>query len=125
MSQSVNLLVYQLYHKKCELLLKQPEIRFAGFLDSMGNLIAGGFKEGILPLNDESERRKLHIETVLRGKIEQEFNYDLGSVAYSATRRNKVVTFTFPIDGKVLFVSTQLNVDIDKTANKIIEISGI
>ncbi len=44
MSQSVNLLEYQLYHKKCELLLKQPEIRFAGFLDSMGNLIAGGFR---------------------------------------------------------------------------------
>ncbi len=125
MSKSVNLLVYQLYHKKCELLLKQPEIRFAGFLDSMGNLIAGGFKEGVFPLNDESERQKLHIETVLRGKIEQEFNYDLGSVAYSATRRNKVVTFTFPIDGKVLFVSTQLNVNIDKTANKIIEISRI
>jgi len=124
-SKSVNLLVYQLYHKKCELLLKQPEIRFAGFLDSMGNLIAGGFKEGVFPLNDESERQKLHIETVLRGKIEQEFNYDLGSVAYSATRRNKVVTFTFPIDGKVLFVSTQLNVNIDKTANKIIEISRI
>ena len=125
MSKSVNLLVYQLYHKKCELLLKQPEIRFAGFLDSMGNLIAGGFNEGVIPLNDESERRKLHIETVLRGKIEQEFNYDLGSVVYSATRRNKVVTFTFPVDGKVLFVSTQLNVDIEKTANKIIKIIGI
>ena len=125
MLKSVDLLVYQLYHKKCELLLKQPEVRFAGFLDSMGNLIAGGFKEDIMPLNDESERQKLHIETVLRGKIEQEFNYDLGSVAYSATRRNKVVTFTFPIDGKTLFVSTQLNVNIDKTANKIIKISGI
>ena len=125
MSESVNLLEYRLHHKKCELLLKQPEIRFAGFLDSMGNLIAGGFKEGIQPLNDESERRRLHIETVLRGKIEQEFSYDLGSVAYSATRRNKVVTFTFPANGNVLFVSTELNVDIDKTANKIIEISGI
>ncbi len=125
MLKSVNILVYRLYHKKCELLLKQPEIRFAGFLDSMGNLIAGGFKEGIMPLNDESERQKLHIETVLRGKIEQEFDYDLGSVAYSATRRNKVVTFTFPVDEKVLFVSAELNVDIEKTANKIIKIIGI
>jgi len=125
MFQSVTILEYRLYHKKCELLLKQPEIRFAGFLDSMGNLIAGGFKQGIIPLDDESERRKLHIETVLRGKIEQEFNYDLGSVAYSATRRNKVVTFTFPVDEKVLFVSSQLSVNIDKTAKKIIKICGI
>jgi hypothetical protein len=91
----------------------------------MGNLIAGGFKEGIIPLDDESERQKLHIETVLRERMEEEFNYDLGSIFYSATRRNKVVTFTFPVDGNVLFVSTQLYVDIEKIANKIIKISGI
>ena len=125
MSQSVNLHEYQLYHKKCELLLKLPEIRFAGFLNSMGNLIAGGFKEGVIPLDDESERQKLHIETVLRERMEEEFNYDLGSIFYSATRRNKVVTFTFPVNGNVLFVSTQLYVDIEKIANKIIKISGI
>jgi Family of unknown function (DUF6659) len=104
MSQSVNLLEYKLYHKKCELLLKQPEIRFAAFLNSMGNLIAGSFREGVKPLHDESERRKLHIETVLREKIEQEFNNDLGSVVFSATRRNKVVTLTFPMNGNVLCV---------------------
>ena len=68
MLQSVNLLEYKLYRKKSELLLKEPEIRFAGFLDEMGNLIAGDFKEGITPLHDETERRKLHLETGLRAK---------------------------------------------------------
>lgn len=125
MYQSVNLLEYKLCHKKCELLLKEPEIRFAGFLDEMGNLIAGGFKDGVVPLHDETERRKLHMETVLREKIGQEFDYDLGSVEFSSSRRKKVVTFTFPFDEKFLLVSTQLDVDIDKTAQKIVNICRI
>ena len=125
MLQSVNLKEYHLCHQKCNLLLEESEIRFAGFLDSMGNLIAGGFKDNVTPLHDESERRKLHIETVLGIKTTQEFDYDLGSVDYIASRRKKVITFTFALNDKVLFVSTESNVDIEKTAQKIIKIYGI
>ena len=125
MLQSVNLKEYQLHHQKCGLILQEPEIRFAGFLDYMGNLIAGGFKDGITPLHDESERRKLYIEIVLGVKTTQEFDYHLGSVDYIAARRKKVITFTFALNDKVLFVSTKSNVDIEKTAQKIIKICGI
>jgi len=122
MFQSVNLKEYQLYRHKCNLLLQESEIRFTGFLDAMGNLISGGFKNDVIPLHDESERRKLHIETVLGIKTKQEFDYDLGSVDYIATRRKKVITFTFTLDDRVLFVSTETNVNIEKTAQKIIQI---
>lgn len=124
-SQSINLNEYYLYQKKCNSILKEPEVRFAGFLDPMGNLIAGGFKHGITPLNDELERKKLHLETVLREKIQHDFNYDLGSVEYTATRRKKVITFTSEIDNRVLFVSTFPNIDIEKTASKILGICEI
>ena len=125
MLQSVNLKEYQLYHQKCNLILQEPEIRFAGFLDLMGNLIAGGFKDGVTPLHDESERCKMYMEIVLGVKTSQEFDYDLGSVDYIASRRKKVITFTFTLNGKVLFVSTESNVDIEKTAQKMIKICGI
>ncbi len=125
MYKSVNLLEYKLYHRKCDLLLQETEIRFAGFLDTMGNLIAGGFREGVTPLNDESERIKLHMETLLRVKTEQDFDYDLGTVEYSVSQRKKVITFTFAFDSKVLFVSTETNVEIEKTAQKIIKICSI
>ncbi len=49
MIQSVNLQEYQLHHKKWELLLQDHEIIFAGFLDNMGNLIVGGFKDRVTP----------------------------------------------------------------------------
>lgn len=125
MFQSVKLKEYFLYHKKCDLLLKETEIRFACFLDPLGNLIAGGFKDGVIPLHDESERQKLQIETVLRSKTEQEFDYDLGKVEYSVSRRKKVITYTFDFGEKILFVSSELDVDIENTAQKIIRISGI
>ncbi len=125
MLQSINLNEYQLHHQKCGLILQEPEIRFAGFLDYMGNLIAGGFKDGVTPLHDESERRKLYIEIVLGVRTTQEFDYHLGSVDYIAARRKKIITFTFALNDKVLFVSTKSNVDIEKTAQKIIKICGI
>ena len=122
MYQSVNLQEYYLYHQKCKILLEEPKIRFAGFLDFMGNLIAGGFKEGVTPLHDESERRKLHIETVLRARTEQDFDYDLGQVEYSVSRRKRVITYTFVLGDKVLFVSSEPTVNIEETAQKIIKI---
>ena len=111
--------------EKCELLLKEPEIRFAGFLDMMGNLVVGSFHDDVTPLKNEDERKKMFIEAVLRIRTRQDFNDNLGPVSYAAARRKNVVTFTFPLDEMVLFVSAEPNVDIDKTAQKIMNICSI
>ena len=117
---------YDLFARKCDLLLQEREIRFSGLLDPMGNLVAGKFKKGIEPLKDESERRKMFIEAVLRVKTRQEFDQDLGPVRYAASRRDNVVMLTFPVLGNhVLFVSAEPDVDMDKIAKKIIKICGI
>ena len=110
---------------KCELLLKEPEIRFAGFLDMMGNLVVGSFRDGVKPLKNEEDRKKMFIEAVLRIRTRQDFDENLGSVDYAAARRKNVGTFTFPVDGKILFVSTEPDVDIDKTAYKIMDLCSI
>ena len=109
------------YQQICDLLTKEPEIRFAGFLDFMGNLISGKFREDVKPLKNEDERKKMFIEAVLRIRTRQEFDENLGPVQYAAARRDKVVTFTFLVDEKVLFVSADPNVDIDLTAKKILK----
>ena len=111
------------YHKICDLLTKEPEIRFAGFLDFMGNLDIGKFREDVEPLKNEDERKKMFIEAVLRIRTRQEFDENLGPVKYAAARRDKVVTLTFLVDDKVLFVSADPNVDIDLTARKILKIA--
>jgi len=110
------------YDQKCELLLKEPEVRFAGIIDKMGNLIAGGTKDGIKALEDETERRKMFMEVALRVTTRSDFDQSLGEVEYSASRRKKVVVLSFPLGKEILLLSTDKNVDIDKTASKIMKI---
>lgn len=111
--------------QKCEALLKEPEIRFAGFLDMMGNLLVGAFRDGVKPLKNEEERKKMFIEAVLRIRTRQDFDENLGPVYYAAARRQNVVTFTFLVGDKVLFISAEPDVDIDKTAHKIMKLCSI
>jgi hypothetical protein len=113
----------QSYQQKCDLLIKEPEIRFAGFLDYMGNLVVGKFREDVMPLKNEDERKKMFIEAVLRIRTRQDFDDNLGRVEYAAARRTNVVTFTFLVDDKVLFVSADPDVDIDVTARKILKLT--
>ena len=108
--------------QKCQAVLDLPEVRFAGFLDYMGNLIVGDFKKGVIPLKNETERKKMFVEAVLRIRTRQDFDDNLGAVEYAAARRKKVVTMTVPFEKKVLFVAAESNVDIDKTARKILEL---
>ena len=115
--------LYEAFTKKCSQLLEENEIRFAGLLNPMGNLVAGGFKKGIEPLKDEVERKKMFMEAVLRVRTRQDFDDNLGPVRYAASRRDAVVMMTFPVlNNHVLFVTTEPNVEIDKTAKKIMGI---
>jgi hypothetical protein len=108
--------------QRCHEILELPEIRFVGFLDYMGNLIVGDFKSGVIPLKNENERKKMFIEAVLRIRTRQEFDENLGQVEYAAARRKNVVTITIPLEEKILFIAAEANVDIDKTARKILDI---
>jgi len=116
---------YYAYEQKCKLLLNFDEIRFAGLINSMGRLVAGGFKEGIIPLEDEPERRKMYMELALRVSLRKDFDYSLGQVKYSASRREKAVMISFPVNNNVLMISAEPDVDIDKTAKKILKKIGL
>jgi hypothetical protein len=116
---------YWIYDQKCKKLLDYEEIRFAGLINNMGRLVAGGYKTGISPLEDDAERKKMYMELALRVSMRKEFDYSLGPVKYAASRREKVVMLSFPLNSNVLLVSAEPNVDIDKTANKIMKQVGL
>jgi len=116
---------YQKYQRIYEELLKEPKIRFAGFVDYMGNLLIGDFRTGVTPLKEESERHKIFLEVALRVKTREDFDYDVGPVKYAASRRSKIVMMTFPLKNKILLVSSEPDVKIDIMAKKIITICGI
>ena len=110
---------------KCNRLLQEDEIRFAGLINSMGRLVAGGFKEGIIPLEDEAERQKMYMELALRVSMRTEFDYSLGPVKYSSSRRDKAVMMSFPINNNVLMISAETTVDIEQLAKKIMKVCGL
>ena len=111
--------------QKCDTLLKESEIRFVGLINPMGRLVAGGFKSCIDSPEDEAERQKMYMELVLRVSMRKDFDYCLGKVRYSASRREKAVMMSFPIGSFVLLISAEPNVSIDKTADKIIKTLGL
>ena len=116
---------YSIFQQKCDILLLEDEIRFAGLINSMGRLVAGGFKEGITPLEDEAERQKMYMELALRVSMRMEFDYSLGPVKYSSSRREKVVMMSFPINNNVLMISAETTVDIEELAKKIMKVCGL
>src|SRR5579875_587901 len=111
-----------LYDLKCVRLLKIPDIIFAGLIDHMGNLVGGGLKHEVLPDEDDADRRKMYMDVVLRASLRSDFDYSLGPVLYSASRREKAVMMSFPLGGKILLVAAQPDIDIDKTAQRVIRI---
>jgi len=120
--QQENISQHLIYQKKCDLLFEQPEIRFAGLLDAMGNLLAGGFKDGITPLNDETQKREMCMEVALRTATRRDFDKPLGEVDFAAAKREKVVMISFPLNKNILLISAEPDVDINKTAAKVMKI---
>ncbi len=110
---------FEKFEQKCDKLLELGEIRFACLINNMGKLVAGGFKKGITPLEDDAERQKMYMELALRVSMRMEFDYCLGPVKYSASRREKAVMMSFPINNQVLLISAETLVDIEKLAKKI------
>ncbi len=114
----------QIYSDKCNLLLAESDIRFAGILNDEGSLISGGFKEGLIPLEKDEDKLKSFMEFVSKASIRKEFDQSLGPINYLAARRDKavLVSFPFPITKIVLLISAEPTVDIEKLAQKVVEI---
>ena len=109
---------YDLVSKKCNLLLQEKEIRFAGFIDKMGNLIVGGSKEeGVTALEDEYERQKMCMELALRVSMREDFDHSLGPVLYSTSQRKNAVIMSFPLETCILLIVAK-SVQIQKRLPK-------
>jgi len=118
----------QLYDEKCEQLLQENEIRFAGIINDQGNLISGGFKKGITPLEGDETKLQSFMEFVSKISIRKEFDQSLGPINYLAARRDKAVliSFPFPVSKIILLISAEPSVDIEKIAKKVVDIfSGV
>ncbi len=114
----------KLYDEKCNRLLGESEIRFAGIVDNNGKLISGGFKEGITPYENDETKLQSFFEFVSKASIRKELDESLGPINYLAARRDKavLVSFPFPITQILLLISAEPTVNIESLAKKVVEI---
>lgn len=100
-----------------------PAIRFAGVINNMGKLVAGGMREGLLPLESVKDMNKLYIEMALRAAMRQEFDKEFGPTIYSFSEREKIKIATFPLkQGHFLLLSMERTKPHDKIISRILEL---
>ena len=102
------------------------EIRFAGIINEDGELVSGGFKQGLMPLEDDEIKLKSFMEFVSKISLRKEYDDSLGPINYLAARRDKVVliSFPFPLSRFLLLISAEPSVNIENLASKVIKIFG-
>lgn len=115
---------FQLYDEKCKILLKEPEIRFAGIINKEGKLVLGGFKEGLIPYENDETKLQAFFNFVSKASIRKEFDESLGPLNYIAARRDKavLVSFPFPISQILLLISAEPSINIETLAKKVVGI---
>lgn len=112
------------YEKRCQNILEDEEVRFAGLLDEFGKLLAGGYKPNINPRLTEEQHDSVSKEIASRVAKRKKYDTELGRVKYSASRREHVVIMSFPIYEKVIMIVAEPNVNIDRLAFRIIDKLG-
>lgn len=113
----------------CQRVCEEPKIRFCGVINSLGRIVTGGFKDGIQPIDNESLRQMLFIQSTLELSMKGEFDDALGVVNYVITYRDNVAIITIPmLQNALLLLSVEKNADIEQIVKKtsnLFECNGI
>ena len=114
----------RLFKQKLYEIISEKGIRFAGFVNMKGELVKGQFRDDVVPFENDEEQKKTFRELALRISTRKKFDYSMGAVKYSASRREKLVMMSFPLKNMILLITAEPNVNIDRLAYKIIHILG-
>lgn len=109
---------YLQLENKCQELLKDDAIRFVGIINNMGQMISGGFAEGVDSVETDEKRRMLYMQMALEIAMRKEFDDTLGKINYIATNRNRVLMITIPMDDHVILISAEPTYTADQIIAK-------
>ena len=101
-----------------------PAIRFAGIIDRMGKLVAGGMRPGLPPLESIKDMDRLYLEFALRNAMRREFDGDFGPTIYAMSEREriKIATFPMPGDDNLLLISMERSKPHDRIISRVLEL---
>lgn len=107
----------------CDRIIKlDRSIRFVGIVNNRGEVIEGGFKQGIEPLLNGTEEQHMYIHSLSNLTMLQSYSDRLGMVRYSLTEHEKVILMTFPLRDGILCLSAMPKANMNKIRDKVIKV---
>jgi hypothetical protein len=108
----------------CDTIIKlDRNIRFVGIVNDKGEVIEGGFQDGVEPLLEGSDEQEMYTNSLSNMALLKNYSDRLGKVKYSLTEHQKIAMMTFPLDNDILCLSVySKNANVDKLKNTILEI---
>ena len=108
----------------CDTIIKlDRNIRFVGIVNDKGEVIEGGFQDGVEPLLEGSDEQEMYTNTLTNMALLKNYSDRLGKVKYSLTEHQKIAMMTFPLDNGILCLSVcSKDTNVDKLKNTIIDI---
>jgi hypothetical protein len=109
----------------CERVLTlDHNIRFVGIINNKGEVISGGFQEGVEPLLSGSDEQEMYVQSLSNMVLHQNFSHKLGTVKYSITEHQNIVLMTFPLGDRILCLSTSSEANTFDIKNEILKLIG-
>ena len=80
-------------------------IRFVGVVNGSGEVIEGGFQQGIQPLLEGTDEQQMYVQSLANVTTLQQFSGRLGKFRYSITEHERVMLLTVPLSDGILCIS--------------------
>ena len=108
----------------CDIIIKlDRNIRFVGIVNDKGEVIEGGFQDGVEPLLEGSDEQEMYTNSLSNMTLLKNYSDRLGKVKYTMTEHQKIAMMTFPLDNGILCLSVySKDTNVDKLKNSILEI---
>lgn len=107
----------------CDRIIKlDRSIRFVGIVNNRGEVIEGGFKQGIEPLLSGTDEQQMYIHSLSNLTMLQSYSDRLGMVRYSLTEHEKVTLMTFPLRDGILCLSAMPKANMNKIRDKVMKV---
>ena len=78
--------VLQELENNCNKVLKNKNVIFVGVVNSLGNLIAGGFRDGVKPLGSNETRKMMYMQLKLDLNMRKDYDNLFGPVRYVSSK---------------------------------------
>ena len=107
----------------CDRIIKlDRSIRFVGIVNNRGEVIEGGFKQGVEPLLNGTDEQQMYIHSLSNLTMLQSYKDRLGMVRYNLTEHEKVILITFPLGDGILCVSALPKANMNKIRDKVMKV---